>query len=102
MLMEALQEWGLTSKDPAVVTDNTANIACAMEIMQLMHVWCFAHIFNLASQAGLKIPAMSPVVARVGRIAMFFHRSTIGKPHAKRKTEAASTASAQADSRCCD
>lgn len=38
MLMGAIQEWGLTSKDPAVMMDNAANMVRAVEIMQLMHV----------------------------------------------------------------
>ncbi|XP_035988252.1 zinc finger BED domain-containing protein 1-like isoform X2 [Fundulus heteroclitus] len=76
MLTGAIQTWGLTSKQPAVVTDNAANMVCAVEIKQLMHVGCFAHTLNLASQAGLKIPAVSRLLARVRRIAAFFHRST--------------------------
>ena len=43
MLTEAIQEWGLTSKDPAVVTDSSANVVLVVEIMQLMHARCFAY-----------------------------------------------------------
>ncbi|XP_059923557.1 E3 SUMO-protein ligase ZBED1-like [Gadus macrocephalus] len=76
MLSGAIEEWGLTSKTPAVVTDNAANMVRAVELMQLTHVGCFAHTLNLASQAGLKIPAVSRLLSRVRRIATFFHRST--------------------------
>lgn len=63
MVTRAVQEWGLTSTDPAVVTDNAANMVHAVEIMHLMHDGCFAHTLNLASQAGLKIPAVSRLLA---------------------------------------
>lgn len=76
MLSRTIEEWGLSSKTPAVVTDNAANMVRAVEILQLMHVGCFAHTLNLASQAGLKVPAVSRLLARVRRVATFFHRST--------------------------
>ncbi|KAM8728456.1 E3 SUMO-protein ligase ZBED1-like [Acanthopagrus schlegelii] len=85
MLTGAIQEWGLTSKDPAVVTDNAANMVRAVEIMQLMHVGCFAHTLNLASQAGLKVPAVSRLLAQVRRIATFFHRNTMANHILKEK-----------------
>lgn len=56
ILTKAMEEWGLLSKDPAIVTDNAANMIRAVEITGLTHVGCFAHIINLASQAGLKLP----------------------------------------------
>ena len=37
-LTEDIKKWGLNSKHPAVVTDNAANMVCAVKIMQLMHV----------------------------------------------------------------
>uniref|UniRef100_A0A8C5C1H1 HAT C-terminal dimerisation domain-containing protein n=1 Tax=Gadus morhua TaxID=8049 RepID=A0A8C5C1H1_GADMO len=76
MLSGAIEEWGLTSKTPAVVTNNAANMVRAVELLQLTHVGCFAHTLNLASQVGLKIPAVSRLLGRVRRIATFFHRST--------------------------
>lgn len=85
MLTGAKQELGLTSKDPAVVMDNAANTVRAIEIMQLMHIGCFAHQLNLTSQAGLKIPAVSYLLARVRRIATFFHRSTTANHILKEK-----------------
>lgn len=71
-----MEEWGLLSKDPAIVTDNAANMIRAVEIMGLTHVGCFAHIINLASQAGLKLPNVARLLGRVRHIAKFFHRST--------------------------
>ncbi|KAM8732866.1 E3 SUMO-protein ligase ZBED1-like [Acanthopagrus schlegelii] len=76
MLTNAIDEWELMGKDPAIVTDNAANMVRAVEIMGLTHVGCFAHIINLASQAGLKLPNVARLVGRVRHIAKFFHRST--------------------------
>lgn len=76
MLRNALEEWGLMHKDPTIVTDNATNIVRAVNIMGLKHVGCFAHIINLASQAGLKLPMIARLLGRVRHIASFFHRST--------------------------
>ncbi|XP_028254439.1 zinc finger BED domain-containing protein 1-like [Parambassis ranga] len=76
MMTVAIEEWGLMSKDPVMVTDNAANMVHAVEIMGLTHVGCFAHIINLASQAGFKLPNIARLLGRVRHIAKFFHRST--------------------------
>ncbi len=76
MLSEALEEWGLIGKDPVIVTDNAINMIRAVEMMELLHVGCFAHTLNLASQAALKLSAISRLLGRVRRIVQFFHRST--------------------------
>ncbi|CAM4275828.1 unnamed protein product [Leuciscus chuanchicus] len=76
MLTKAMEEWGLLSKDPAIVTDNAANMIRAVEITGLTHVGCVAHIINLASQAGLKLLNVARLLGRVRHIAKFFHRST--------------------------
>ncbi|XP_051814940.1 E3 SUMO-protein ligase ZBED1-like [Acanthochromis polyacanthus] len=76
LLTEVLREWELTDRVPAAVTDNAANIVRAMASMGLLHVGCFAHTLNLASQAALKIPSVARLMGRVRRIAAFFHRST--------------------------
>lgn len=33
MLTAAIEEWGLMRKDPAIVTDNAANMVCAVVMM---------------------------------------------------------------------
>ncbi|XP_051804464.1 E3 SUMO-protein ligase ZBED1-like isoform X2 [Acanthochromis polyacanthus] len=76
LLIEALREWELTDRVPAAVTDNAANIVRAVASMGLLHVDCFAHTLNLASQAALKIPSVARLMGRVRQIAAFFHRST--------------------------
>ncbi|KAL2079766.1 hypothetical protein ACEWY4_025510 [Coilia grayii] len=76
LLSEALNEWNLTNKDPVIITDNAANMVRAIEILEVPHIGCFAHILNLASQSALKLPAISRLLGRVRRIVTFFHRST--------------------------
>ncbi|XP_054592246.2 E3 SUMO-protein ligase ZBED1-like [Nothobranchius furzeri] len=75
MLTAAIEEWGLMSKDPAMVTDNAANMIRAVEMIGLTYIGCFAHIINLASQTGLKLR----------HIVTFFHRSTTASRILKEK-----------------
>ncbi|CAM4588770.1 unnamed protein product [Leuciscus chuanchicus] len=37
LLNEALNEWGITEKEPALVTDNAANMVRAAELMNVLH-----------------------------------------------------------------
>lgn len=85
MLTAAIEEWGLKRKDPAIVTDNAANMVRAVAMMGLTHVSCFAHIINLGSQAGLKVPNIARLLGRVRHIAKFFHRSTTATSILKEK-----------------
>ena len=48
----------------------------------LLHVGCFAHILNLASQAALKVVRL---LGRVRHITSFFHRSTTASHKLKEK-----------------
>ncbi|XP_017261968.1 E3 SUMO-protein ligase ZBED1-like [Kryptolebias marmoratus] len=86
LLTEAINEWGITGKVPAVVTDNAANMLAAVGLTDLLHVGCFAHVLNLASQAALKTPAVTRLLGRVRRISAFFHRSTLAC-HALKKNQ---------------
>ncbi len=56
VLKKATEEWKLTEKEPAVVTDNAANMVIAVEITGCLHIRCFAHVLNLAVQRALKLP----------------------------------------------
>lgn len=60
-------------------------IWCELEITGWLHIGCFAHTLNLASQAGLKVPAVAQLLGRVRRIASFFHRSTVASRKLKEK-----------------
>ena len=85
LLKEAMNEWGLEDKVPAIVTDNAANMLLAVSLIECLHVGCFAHVLNLASQAALKIPAVSRLLGRVRRISAYFHRSSLASHTLKRK-----------------
>lgn len=74
---EALHEWNITQKEPALVTDNAANMVRAAELMNVLHVGCYAHALNLASQAALKLPKVTQLLGKVRRVSDFFHRSCI-------------------------
>ena len=83
VLKNAAAEWKLTEKDPAVVTDNAANMCLAVELSGYHHVRCFAHVLNLAVQRALKLPNIDQLLGKVRRITSFFHRSP---PAGKNKT----------------
>uniref|UniRef100_A0A3P8QXP5 BED-type domain-containing protein n=1 Tax=Astatotilapia calliptera TaxID=8154 RepID=A0A3P8QXP5_ASTCA len=85
IMFKAIEEWELTNKNPVIVTDNAANMVRAVEITGWLHIGCFAHTLNLASQAGLKVPAVAQLLGRVRRIASFFHRSTVASCKLKEK-----------------
>ncbi|KAJ8290610.1 hypothetical protein GJAV_G00015240 [Gymnothorax javanicus] len=44
-----------------------------------VHLKCYAHTVNLASQKALKLAAVAKLLARIRRISTFFHHSTLGK-----------------------
>lgn len=56
---------------------NTGNMRVAVKEAELSpHIRCFAHTLNLASQAGLKVNAVSRLLCRIKSVASFFHRSS--------------------------
>ena len=75
VLKKAADEWKMTDKDLAVVTDNAANMCVAVDITGYRHIRCFAHVLNLASQRALKLPNVVQLLAKVRRISTFFHKS---------------------------
>ncbi|KAI7802176.1 putative zinc finger BED domain-containing protein 1-like [Triplophysa rosa] len=76
LLKTALVEWYIKEKDPAIVTDNSSNMAIAVQLACMILVKCFAHTINLASQRALMLPSVSRLLGRVRRIISFFRRST--------------------------
>ena len=87
LLAEAIEEWGISDKKPTLVTDNAANIVKAVHLMGRFHMGCFAHLLNLASQAGIKTPAIARLLGRVRRIVGFFHRSPTASHSLKDKQQ---------------
>uniref|UniRef100_A0A3B3ZVN8 BED-type domain-containing protein n=1 Tax=Periophthalmus magnuspinnatus TaxID=409849 RepID=A0A3B3ZVN8_9GOBI len=76
LLSAALEEWDIASKNPAIVTDNAANMSIAVELTGMLHFKCFAHTLNLSSKRALKLPVVARLLGRVRRISNFFRRST--------------------------
>ncbi|XP_062576895.1 E3 SUMO-protein ligase ZBED1-like [Saccostrea cucullata] len=78
VLLNAVAEWNLTSKAPALVSDNAANMVVAAKESKLSpFVRCFAHTLNLAAQRGLKVKQVSVLLAKIRRIVVFFHKSSV-------------------------
>ena len=72
-LRKALAEWGITGKDPVIVTDNASNMTIAAEKSTFtLHFKCYGHTLNLAAQRALKITAVAHLLGRVRRIVNFF------------------------------
>ncbi|KAJ8349324.1 hypothetical protein SKAU_G00244540 [Synaphobranchus kaupii] len=77
LLKNAIDEWEIKDKDPAIVTDNASNMIIATELAEFtLHVKCYAHTLNLAAQRALKLGAVARLLGRVRRIVNFFRRST--------------------------
>lgn len=53
-LKETMDQWGLTNKIAAVVSDNAANMKAAIRIGGWRFWGCFAHLINLVAQSGIK------------------------------------------------
>jgi hypothetical protein len=87
VLRAALEEWDLTDKDPAIVTDNASNMTIAAQLADMPRFRCFAHTLNLASQRALKLPAVGRLLGRVRRVTTFFRRSTVAS-HVLREKQA--------------
>ncbi|XP_041822861.1 E3 SUMO-protein ligase ZBED1-like [Melanotaenia boesemani] len=77
LLCNVVTEWYITDKDPALVSDNAANMVVAAQLAGFLHVKCYAHTLNLASQRALKLPAVASLLGRVPCVTGFFHRSAI-------------------------
>ncbi|XP_053183665.1 E3 SUMO-protein ligase ZBED1-like [Scomber japonicus] len=86
VLRAACEEWGLSDKAPALITDNASNMKRAGEEAGMSpHIMCFAHTLNLSTQDGLKIAATDRLLGRVRRIVSFFHRSAVATAVYKEK-----------------
>lgn len=68
ILKEAVIDWKIsrTNVPVPVITDNTRNIANAVEAAGFSpHIQCFAHTVNLAAQRGMGVHHMSRLLGRV-------------------------------------
>ncbi|XP_033742748.1 zinc finger BED domain-containing protein 1-like [Pecten maximus] len=77
-LKEAIAEWGIKEEPLYLVSDNASNMKKAAEVLGCdLHLGCFAHTLNLAAQKGLRVKAVSNLLAKIRKIVGFFHRSTV-------------------------
>ena len=79
MLQNAAGEWHIDTNDMALTSDNAANMLVAADLGKFVHVKCFAHTVNLASQRALKLPLVVKLLGNIRRVSTFFHRSANGK-----------------------
>lgn len=70
---KVLDEWGLTKKLVAVVSDNASNITAAIRISGWQHIPCVAHSLNLIAQRALQ--EIKPLQSKVKAIVESFKRS---------------------------
>lgn len=76
-LKQITEEWGITEKVVAVVTDNGANMVAAVHKAGWRHFPCFAHTLNLVVKDSVKaVPEVVQVLEKCRAIVSFFHHST--------------------------
>ncbi|KAH1004138.1 hypothetical protein HUJ04_003937 [Dendroctonus ponderosae] len=73
-LREVIEEWKLTNKIVAVVSDNEANMKAAVRIGGWNHWGCFAHSLNSVAQSGLS--EIKEVVEKIKNIVGYFKSSS--------------------------
>ncbi|XP_068130731.1 E3 SUMO-protein ligase ZBED1-like isoform X2 [Hyperolius riggenbachi] len=74
-LQRICEEWGITDKVSACVSDNESNIKAAIQKLGWKNVACFAHALNLIVRESLK--PIQETVAKVKNVVENVHGSTI-------------------------
>ncbi|XP_068120743.1 zinc finger BED domain-containing protein 4-like [Hyperolius riggenbachi] len=80
-LQNICEEWGITNKVSACVSDNASNIKAAIQKVGWKNVACFAHTLNLIVRESLK--KIQDTVAKVKNVVEYVHRSTIASERLK-------------------
>ena len=74
-LLKVAENWDISSKVVAIVTDNASNIVAAVRITGWVHVPCFAHTLNLVVSEAIKSDeSVSDLKKRCKQIVTFFHQ----------------------------
>lgn len=73
-LRNIVEEWNLSNKLTAVVTDNAANIKTAIRKCNWRWLSCFAHSINLTVQSSLK--CIDSTLTKVKSIVQYFKKSS--------------------------
>lgn len=74
-LSKIAEEWGVSDKVVACVTDNAANVVAAVRKLDWRQLSCFAHTLNLIVRGSLGV--MEGTVEKVKAIVQHFHKSTV-------------------------
>ncbi|XP_078018726.1 E3 SUMO-protein ligase ZBED1-like [Epinephelus lanceolatus] len=77
LLTKITDEWSISSKIHAVVTDNGANMVSAVRKTCWKHIPCFSHTLNLIVKDSIKADtSLESILEKCGAIVRFFHHST--------------------------
>jgi len=78
-LRRVTDEWGISNKVAAIVTDNASNMVAAVRITGWTHIHCFTHTLYLVIQEVIKIDSsMLSIKKKCKDIVTFFHHSVNG------------------------
>ncbi|XP_028296828.1 zinc finger BED domain-containing protein 4-like [Gouania willdenowi] len=81
-LKRVADEWGVSDKVVACVTDNASNIVAALrDHLHWDHIPCFAHVLNLVVRAALR--EVQGTVHKIKAVVEYFHRSTVASDKLK-------------------
>nr|XP_022909869.1 zinc finger BED domain-containing protein 4-like [Onthophagus taurus] len=69
-----LNEWEISEKITAIISDNASNMKLAIRIGGWKHWGCYAHSLNLVVQSGLK--EVRVIVDKLTKIVRYFKKST--------------------------
>lgn len=95
-LQRITEEWGLTAKIQAVVTDNGANMVAAVHKAGWAHYPCFAHTINLVVKDSIKtLPELLDIQHRCSAIVSFFSPQHKSNRKPQRNTETTKVSRAQ-------
>ena len=77
LLRDVCEEWNISDKQPALVTDNARNMILAGSGAEMKpHVRCIAHTLNLSSQKVFKVQSVSELMVKIRKVVTYFHKST--------------------------
>ncbi|XP_016418009.1 zinc finger BED domain-containing protein 1-like [Sinocyclocheilus rhinocerous] len=79
LIQKVAEEWQFPTRDLVLVTDNASNMVVAAQLGGFVHVRCYAHTLNLATQRALRLPSVARLLGKIRRITACFHRSPIAK-----------------------
>ncbi|XP_066944608.1 E3 SUMO-protein ligase ZBED1-like [Macrobrachium rosenbergii] len=72
-----MEEWDISDKVQAIVTDNGANMVAGVRESGFKQIPCFAHLLNLVVQDSLNSSqSLGPIIQKCSTIVSFFHHST--------------------------